>query len=156
MTTSLLPPKWNSPHIIMDGTTLPSVCYTQASIYLSPSRLRTRIRPSLRYSLKQDSSEKTQYFHWWRSQSCCHRACCWQRRRCWPVSLGHLAGLREGYPAVKIVDWWFGPTFDVQSDEWTPPLTRNLNGTGCSAPLSTEPGLLVHLSIFDDVREVFG
>ena len=46
-----------------------AICCTQASIYLSPSGMRTRIQPSRRYSLKRDSSEKTQCFQWWRYQS---------------------------------------------------------------------------------------
>ena len=82
-------------------TTLPSVCCTQASIYISPSCLRTRIGPSLRYSLKRDSSKKTQCLQWRRSQSRCRCAHCRLRRRCSLFSLGHLAGLRERYPAVK-------------------------------------------------------
>ena len=91
-----------APHTMMDCITLTSVCCcTQASIYLSPSRLRTRIRPSLRYSLKRDSSEKTQCLQWRRSQSRCRRAHCRRRRRCSLVSLRHLAGMWEGYPAIK-------------------------------------------------------
>ena len=101
MTSSLFSPKWKAPHTMMDGTTLPSVCCTQASIYISPSRLRTKIRPLLRYSFKWDSSEKTQCLQWWRCQSQCFRAHCLRLRRCCPFSLGHLVGLRERYPSVK-------------------------------------------------------
>ena len=35
-------------------------------------------------------------------------------------------------------------------------MTGDLNGMGCSAPFSAEPGSLEHLSIFGDVSAVFG
>ena len=82
MTSTVLPPQRKAPHTIMYGATLPSVCFAQASIFLSPSRLRTRIGPWLRYSLKRDSSKKTQCLQWRWSQSWCRRAHCRLRRQC--------------------------------------------------------------------------
>ena len=93
MTSSLLPLKWKAPNTVMGDTTLPSVFCTQVSINLSPSRVRTRIWPSLRYRLKRDSSEKTQYLQWRRSHTRCHCAHCRRRQRCRVVSRRHPVGL---------------------------------------------------------------
>ena len=103
--------------------------------------LRTRIRPSLWYSLKCDSSEKTRCLQWWSSQSRCRCDHCRQwLRRFSLVSLGHLVGLQGGYSELKVVDWWCGPKFnDVQSDDWTVLLTRDLIGNGCKVPFPMMP-----------------
>ena len=130
-----------------------AICfYTQALIYVSPSRLElesdqhddiiwsgTRQR---RHSAYSDEALKGGVT----------RAHCRRRRRCSLVCPGHLVGLRDKYTAVrKIVDWWCGLKFDVQSDDWTLFITGDLNGTGCSAPFSAEPGSLEHLSMFGAV-----
>ena len=153
--SSVLPPNSKAPDTMVDGTALPSVCCTQASIYISHLHAceLAGIRPSQWYSLKRDSSAKTQCLQWPRSQSRCHCVHCRRRLLCSIGSLGHLAGLREAYPPVKC------HRLVVRTYIWRP--IRQLNSspnqglvwTGCSAPLSAEPSLLEHLATFGDVAK---
>lgn len=100
-TSSLLPPWWIAPHTMTDGRRFPSVSWTQASISLSPCLRRTRTRPSLWYRENRDSSLKIQCLHCLWSHTLCLLPHSRRRRLCSKVSLGHLAGRRDQYPAAR-------------------------------------------------------
>ena len=90
-----------APNTMTDGLQFPSLGWMQASIRLSLCLRRTRTRPSLWYRENRDSSLKIQCLHCLRSYTLCllpH-----SRRRCLrsKVSLGHLAGRRDQYPAAR-------------------------------------------------------
>ena len=76
-----------------DGPRFPSLGWTQASINLSPCLRRTRTRTSLWYRENGDLSLKIQCLP-------CHTHSR-RRRLCSKVSLGHLAGRRDPYPAAR-------------------------------------------------------
>ena len=129
-TSSLLPPWWIAPHTMTDGTRFPSLGWTQASISLSPCLTRIRTAPSLWYRENRDSSLKIQclhclrshiptlkrfwawrlvaveigaienwhYYYYYYSVPPPHS---WRCRLCSKVSLGHLAGRRDQYPAAR-------------------------------------------------------
>ena len=100
-TSSLLPTRWIAPHTMTDGPRLPLLGWTQALVSLSPCLRRTRTRPSLWYRVNRDSSLKIQCLHCLRSHSMCLLSHSRQRRLCSKVSLGHLAGRRDQYPAAR-------------------------------------------------------
>ena len=81
-----------------DGPRFPSLGWTQASISLSPCLHRTRTRPSLLYRDNQDSSLKIQCLQ---SHTLCLLPNSRRRHLCSKVSLGHLAGRRDQYPAAR-------------------------------------------------------
>ena len=84
-----------------DGPRFPSLGWTQASIILSPCLRRTGTRTSLWYRVNRDSSLKIQWLHCLRSHTLCLLPNSRRRRLCSKVSLGHLAGRRDQYPAVR-------------------------------------------------------
>ena len=95
------PPWWITPHTMADGPRFPSLSWTQASISLSPCLRRTRTRPSLWYREIRDSSLKIQCLHCLRSHSVCLLPHSRRRRLSSKVSLRHLAGRRDQYPAAR-------------------------------------------------------
>ena len=84
-----------------DWQTTISIIRTQASISISPCLWRPRTRPSLLYRENRDSSLNIQCIHCLRSQTLCLLHHSRQRRLCSKVSLGHLAGCRNQYPAAR-------------------------------------------------------
>ena len=100
-TSSLLPTWWIAPHTMIDGPQFPSLGWTQALISLSPCLRRTWTRRSLWYRENQDSSLKIQCLHCLRSHTLCLLPHSRRRRLCSKVSLGHLAGCRDQYPAAR-------------------------------------------------------
>ena len=100
-TSSLLPLWWIAPQTMTDGPRFPSLGWTQASISLSRCLQRTRTRPSLWYRENWDSSKKIQCLHCLRSYTLCLLPHSQRRRLCSKMSLGHLAGRRDQYPAAK-------------------------------------------------------
>ena len=72
--------------------------WMQASI---PCLRRTRTRPSLWYRENRDSSLKIQCLHCLRSHTLCLLPHSRRRCLCSKVSLGHLAGHRDQYPATR-------------------------------------------------------
>ena len=84
-----------------DGPRFPSLGWMEASISLSPCLQRTLTRPSLWYKEKQDSSLKNQCLHCLRSHILCLLPHSRRRRLCSKVSLGHLAGHWDQYPAAQ-------------------------------------------------------
>ena len=95
------PPWWIAPHTMTDGPRLPSLGWTQASISLSPCLWRTQTRPSLWYRENRDSSLKIQFLHCVRSHTLWLLPHSRRRRLCSKVSLGHLVGRRDQYPATR-------------------------------------------------------
>ena len=100
-TSSLLSTWWIAPHTMIDGPQFPSLGWTQALISLFPCLRRTWTRRSLWYRENQDSSLKIQCLHCLRSHTLCLLPHSRRRRLCSKVSLGHLAGCRDQYPAAR-------------------------------------------------------
>ena len=98
-TNSLIPPWWIAPHTMTDGPRFPSLGWTQASISLSPCLRRTRIRPSLWYREKQESSLKIQCLHYLRSHTLCllpHSR--WRRPQSEPMTPRPISGGQKSSP----------------------------------------------------------
>ena len=91
-TSWLLPPWWIAPHTMTDGPRFPSLGWTQVSISSSPCLRRTRYREN------RDSSLKIQCLHCLRF----HTLCLLPHSRGDKVSLGHLAGRHDQYPAARM------------------------------------------------------
>ena len=99
----LTPPLWwIAPHTMADRPRFPSLGWTQASTSLSSCLRRSRTRPSLWYRENRDSSLKIQCLHCLRSNILCLLPHSHRRRLCSEVSLGHLAGRRDQYPAAVL------------------------------------------------------
>ena len=98
-------PWWIAPHTMTDGPRFPSLGCTQVSISLSPCLRRTRIQPSLWYKENRDSTLKIQCLHCLSSHTLCLLSHSWRRRLCSKVSLGHMAGRRNQYPAARSRLW---------------------------------------------------
>ena len=85
-----------------DKPRFPSLGWTQASISLSPCRVRhTRTRPSQWYRENRDSSLKIQCLHCLRSHTLYLLRHSRRHRLCSKVNLGHLAGRRDQYPPAR-------------------------------------------------------
>ena len=100
-TSSLLPPWWIAPHTMTDGPRFPSLGWTQASISLSPFLSHTQTQPSLWYWQNRNSSLKIKCLHCLRSHTLCLLPQSRRRHLCSKVSLGHLAGRWDQYPAAR-------------------------------------------------------
>ena len=94
--SSLLPPKWNLAHSMIDGLTFSFIPCTQTASAAHPATYAPVWR-----NLNTDSSVKIECCQWQMFQTRWRLAHWRQRRWCIKSSLGHCASFREWSPAAR-------------------------------------------------------